>query len=400
AASFAETTGQLNITTSNASIVTGLFGYTVDFCNTNGDCFGYKCFLDWDGVANGGMAGWCNLSSVTNCYSNGTATATGSSFCITSASYRACTNGAWGNSTSCSSGQTCSAGSCISNATSSSSSSSSSGGGTTNTSGTNFNQAMSLLSSPSDFNITQGMRVLKNIIVKNTGNRTLFNVTANISGIEPKWVSIGPNRINITINSNATFGVEFIIPSNATPIVYDITANVTTSNSSVKAYAKFRITILPTNETVQKEIIPSYNDVASQMAEIDRKIKILEDNCTDTKVLKSNGEEIRAKLKNIEEAMQNKDYIKANALIGEAKSALNELNQKISGTTPEGCKVKKELPVLYIIIVIAAVGIGIILIYLFWPTKAETGYAPERGWTPPKEEEKKKEFAHRFRRKK
>src|SRR3989344_8023806 len=134
---FAETTGQLNLTSlgGNASAVTGVYGYTVNTCSSNADCFDYKCFLDFDAVGSRTTtSGLCNSTSTTGCIhdtSGGTFSiiATGLNFCETSTTYRLCTNGVWGSSTSCSGSDICSVGStssttpCSANSSSSSSSS-------------------------------------------------------------------------------------------------------------------------------------------------------------------------------------------------------------------------------------------------------------------------------------
>lgn len=399
AASLAETGGQLNMSTSNVSIVTGIYAYTVDYCNNGYECFGYACFLDWDSTGGGGRAGWCNLTGITSCYHNGTATATGLSVCDTSTSYRTCSSGTWGSSTSCSSNNTCSAGAC---AASSSSSSSSSSGGSSSSTG-DFNQKISVLSSLSDFNITQGTKALKTIVVKNTGNRTLFNVSVSVSGIEASWVSIGPDRLNITINANATFGMEFIIPSDATAKVYDVTANVATSNSSVSTSMSFKVFVIPTEETVQKEIIPNYNNASSRLSELEKKVSGLAETCTDVKLLESNRDEIKEKMKKIQEYLDAKDYVRANTLIEEVTKGLDELNQKILNTAPGTCGLGIDINPVYVVAGVAAVGIIGVLAYLFWPQGSPTGYHPEKGWTQPKQQKlhkkKKDEFLYDFRRK-
>ena len=396
-ASLAETGGQLNLGASNVSIVTGIYAYTVDYCNAGYECFGYACFTDWDGTGGGGRAGWCNLTSITSCYHNGTVTATGSSECDTSTSYRTCSSGSWGSSTSCSSNNTCSAGACASSTAASSSSS----GGSSSSAG-DFNQKISVLSSPSDFNITQGTKTLKTVVIKNTGNRTLFNVSVSISGIEASWVSIGPSKVNITINANATFGMEFVIPSDATAKVYDVTANVATSNSSVSTSASFKVFVIPTEETVQREIIPNYNNASSRLSELEKKVTGLAETCTDVKLLESNRDEIREKMKKIQEYLDAKDYVRANTLIEEVTKGLDELNQKILNTAPGTCGLGINIDPVYIIAGVAGVGIVGVMAYLFWPQGPTTGYHPEKGWTQPKNQKlhkkKKDEFLYDFKR--
>jgi len=393
----AETSGQITTGTFNVSVITGLFGYSVDYCNAGYECFDYTCFLDWDATGGGGKAGWCNLSSITSCYHNGTVSSTGSAACDTSTSYRTCANGVWGSSASCSGNLTCSDGLCASSSSASSSSSS----GSSSSSTVNFDQKISILQT-SDISILQGAKIIKTLTVKNVGNRTLFNVSVGVSGIDASWVSIGPSKVNITINGNVTFGLEFTIPQDAVAKVYDVIATATTSNSSVVTSVSFKVSVLPTKETVQNVILPSYNSAALRFSELEKKIVALEESCTDTKLLRSNIEDINGKMTRISDYIDSEDYVNANTLIDDAARSLEELNQKIVNTHPGSCG-GISIDIVYVVAGIVVAAAVIMLLYLFWPQKAQSKFNTERGWTTPKEKTKKKkddeEFIYDFKRK-
>src|SRR3989344_4764434 len=85
----AETTGQINLTSlgGNSSATTGVYGYTVNTCSSNADCFDYRCFLDFDTVGSRTTtSGLCNATSSTGCVHDNSAgtfsiIATGLNFC-------------------------------------------------------------------------------------------------------------------------------------------------------------------------------------------------------------------------------------------------------------------------------------------------------------------------------
>jgi PGF-pre-PGF domain-containing protein len=111
---FSETTGNINLTQQNLTSppVTGVFGYTVQYCNATSDCSGYSCFIDYDSVSSGTSAGWCFDSSITGCYHNDVLYAHGYVFCYSSTSYMSCSSGTWSAATSCGANSTCSSGAC------------------------------------------------------------------------------------------------------------------------------------------------------------------------------------------------------------------------------------------------------------------------------------------------
>ncbi|MBI4163020.1 MAG: hypothetical protein HY513_05025 [Candidatus Aenigmarchaeota archaeon] len=367
---FAETNGTLNFSVANNSITTGLFGYTVSFCSANTDCFQYKCFLDFDGKSEGSSAGWCNETSVTNCYANVSSTSgtskvytTGSKVCDSSTSYRTCSSGAWGSSTSCSSNQTCSSGTCASAATSSSSGGGGSGSSSSNTTAnTTKTPAISIIFIPETFNITQGNTTTKNIMVKNTGDLKLSNITLTITGLDD-WVTIVPENVSVLDkNITQTFIVAIKIPSKADVNIYKATATVATNYSAAADTESFFINVLPSEETIENDIVPRFNEYSSQLEKYKNNLTEFEKQGIDTGKIAALVNNAEDRLSKADMEIQAGNYFAAKILLDEAESLLN-------ATAVEILEAKKPLNLLLIIIAVVVIGVAALVGYMLYPSK-------------------------------
>ena len=239
----AETTG--NISTENLIVppVTGLLGYTVQYCNSTADCGDYYCFLDYDGESAVASQGWCYPSSITSCMDDGIWRTDDYSFCYSSSVRKWCSSGSWSSET-CEHG--CANATCIATTTDD--------GSTTYTNDTTTSASITIVSYPADFNITQNETTTKSLKVKNDGDFILYNITLELSGID--FYSITPAKIDsLSIGAESTFSISFTIPANATVKEYTVTADVKTS-SAATASASFKIKVLPSEETVLEGTYP------------------------------------------------------------------------------------------------------------------------------------------------
>ncbi len=370
---YAETNGTLNFSIINLSVTSGIFGHTVSTCSIDNDCFQYKCFLDFDGISEGSAAGWCNETAITNCYANVSSTSgtskvytTSSSVCVSSTAYRTCSSGSWGNATACSSNQTCSSGSC---SASSSSSSSSGGGGssssnTTTTTTTIKTPAVSIILVPEAFNITQGNTTVKNIIVKNTGDLKLSNIVLTVTGLE-NWSIVEPlNLSTLDKNITQTFTITIKIPSKAEVDIYKATINIATNYSSATATGSFFINVVPSEETVENEIVPRFNDYTLQLDRYRRNLTEFEKqgvNIDELVILFNNAEEI---LDKASRELQSGNYFDAKIFLDEAESLLNAITIKMLEKQAD-----KPSSLVIIIIIVALIAVGAVVGYMLYPSK-------------------------------
>lgn len=376
---YSEFTGTINTTTlanSNFSAITGLFGYTVRFCDAQNQCSGYNCYLDYDGEVDDSdtsqPAGACNATSTNFCFHDTKWVAAGTNICNTNVTYRTClTNetGKWSDLNTCASGETCSAsadnaGNCT--AVTASSSSSSSGGGSS--SDTTLKYSISLVSGISDFEAMQGGTILRVAKFKNNGNITLTNVTI-VLDIPESWYGANPPKFaNINQGKEDQFNVTFFIPKDTAIKSYQANAEIKTHKSNVSANFSFLIKVTPSNETVQTTLIPKYNELIAALQLMEDNISSLnltgidEGNIT---YFRNIAETIRSKINQVNLSVERGDYFTANSLLSEAELLLNELNEAIkTAKTPE-----KPFDLLLVSVIAFVIIIVLFLMYLLLPQR-------------------------------
>lgn len=366
---FAESGGTLNFSTANLSITSGLFGYTVDFCNNNNNCFQYKCFLDYDGQSATGYAGWCNQTSVTSCYKNVSSTngasnpvAAGTSYCTNSVSYRTCTNGVWGSEVNCGNNQTCSSGSCSTTSSSSSSSSGGGGGTSSNTSTSVKKLEISIISLPSSFDILQGGSAAKTIKVKNSGNLTLSDVRIILSNAE--WITLTPTSISsLAKSAEYTFSIDINIPQTAEVKTYNIDVSVLTNYTNTSATGKFSFNVIPTNETIEFSILPRYENYTALYNNYTKIADELAKKGVNVDEIAGFLENAQLKLDKAKAAIDSGKYFDAKLLLDDAESLLKGANDRLVA-------IQNPLDIVLIIIIIAVIAVAGFVGYMFLPAKA------------------------------
>ncbi|MBI2232439.1 MAG: hypothetical protein HYU56_00830 [Candidatus Aenigmarchaeota archaeon] len=377
---YAEFTGTINITTltnSSYSVVTGLLGYTVKYCEIESQCFGYRCYNDYDGEVDDSdtsqPSGVCNATSTTFCFHDNKWLAAATNVCNSNVTYRTClTNetGKWSGLNTCASGETCSAGAdnagnCTA-ASSSSSSSSGSGGGSS--SDTTLKHSISLVSGISDFEAMQGGTILRTAKFKNNGNITLTNVTI-VLDVPESWYGANPPKFaSINQGKEDQFNITFFIPKDAAIKNYQVNAEIKTHKSNVSATFSFLIKVTPSNETVQTTLVPKYSELVAALQLVEDNISLLnltgidEGNIT---YFRNVAETIRSKINQVNLSLERGDYFTANSLLNEAELLLNDLTEAIKNVkTPE-----KPFDLLLVSVVAFVIIIVIFLMYLLVPQR-------------------------------
>ncbi len=404
APAFADFGGTVNFSNSgNRSTVTGIWAHTVYVCNATSECVpqgvGLACFLDYDNVSDyysgdtaitTGSYGWCNASSITNCYHNNTAYSSGTNICVTNITTRSCSSGAWQGIANCSSGQTCaSAFGTPGNCTASSSSSTSTGGGSTSTNATDKRSSIIFTSIPLDFSLVQGESMTRTVTVKNNGNATLFNVTLSSS---LTWASISPAKWNTSAKNNETaFTVTFAAPADAPVKTYVVTLEVSTSNLSVKDSKTFNLNVKPSNATVHEQIVPEYAEYVSRLSVLEENMNVLQSQGADVEELTSLLLNAKSKLSQANESLEKKDYFQAKQLLDDAKGLLDAAAEKVNSTAiPTSSPLDIKVDPMFVVILAVVAGVVAFIIYMLLPPKQKKP-APMIGW----EKEKKGLFKRR-----
>lgn len=369
--SLAETTGNISSggPIKNITSVTGLLGYTVLYCDADADCRGYKCFVDFDGEAvdsdTSQPSGWCNATSVSNCYNDGSATASGSKLCITNTTYRECASGSWGSATSCSSGQTCSAGACS--------------GASTSTSGGGGGAAapkflLAIINVPLEVSVVQGKSYVVTADVRNDGNTLTQNVTLSVSGIA--WASVVPGIYAVLSAGNSKqFNITIAVPADAEVKSYTVSLQAASTNTT--ANTSFALKVTPSPATASG-INQTYLNYVSVLGELDANLTGLEKQGatqSDVDDIRNILNSARSKVRQANQSIAAGDYFTANSLLAEASSLLDEARNRLKNIGFGGPAA--DLTFVYLIIGIAVAVVAFIA-YLFWPTREQKPYTQFR----------------------
>ncbi len=356
----AETSGNITLTT----IVTGLYGSSLTgYCNYTVDCVpGDRCALDYDGASdNSGIwQGNCTSATNTSCLDDYIWRASGYALCYNN-NLVTCTSGNW-VTTVCSNG--CSDAACLTTTTTVSSDS------TTTTVGTVATASIEVYTVPDNKEILQNETGTNTLTVKNNGELALYNITMSLSGIPAGWYSVSPEKLtSLAIGSTGTFTISFSIPSDAPVDTYTVTCSIATSNSSVSSSTTFELKVMPSEETVIQQIVPSYQSYLTSLKELVSNITALEAAGVDTTEIWSMYYAIEAKINNTNLSIEAGDYFTANQLLNEVEDDIKALQAKIVESNPP----------LNIALIAAIVSIAVIavLVYLFWPVE-EQSY--KRNW--------------------
>ncbi len=349
------------------------------FCNDNSTCApGDRCAKDWDVYSNGtSYAGWCATSGTSCANHSINAILTpewhddGYMFCNGTWAYN-CTSGTWLKVNCNLTGKTCVDGiGCFAETETTIP------GSTSESSTTTLAARSSLIitSSISDFSITQGESVIKTITVKNNGVVKLYTVKITLPGI-PEWYGITKAEFtSIAVNESVTYIINFSIPVNATVKAYDITAIITASDSTA-ATKLFNMKVMPSNETVEKEIKPLYAEYLSMLSGLEYNITLLEQKGINTTEIRELFNSAMNKLNQTNISLQSSDYFTASQLLQETSNLIDDIRLKIDEAGIETLVGDNTFIIITIVIILIVVG-GI-LAYLFWPEKYRPSFMPER----------------------
>jgi len=245
---------------------------------------------------------------------------------------------------------------------------------------------LNITSYPSTVSITQGGNKTENVIVKNINNTVAQLVNLTVQDIDSKWVTVNPSTmIKIENNTNRTYNVTFDIPENAT--VKDYTGKFYAMSIYGTDTKTFTLRITPG--------LKMQSEIALNLSQLQTEVKELEKQLNESKKAGSNNTEAENLFNQLKQKLNEalvyedaKDYKSAYDLIDDIENLLNQTKTAMS----KGKTVQSFLGLnKWIIIAILAVVVGVVLLYLFWPTPGfgiKKGYVPEKKIFQPEKEEK------------
>lgn len=351
---YAESSGSINFSVLGGFPILGLTGSVVDVCNSTSSCQygGFQCYIDFDEISIPASRGWCNVTSLSSCFHNSTLYASAYTICSESVVYTCNTNNSWTPS-ACDNG-CANTTACADAAAAATTSSSSSSGGSGSV------ETLKITSVPVKFNATQASSVMKEFTVRNTGDTTLYNVSLSFS---VDWYSIAPEKIEYLYSGiSKVYNVTFNVPVSAELKEYNITATASTPKGQ-KATSTFLMRVVPSNKTVQEQILPLYSSLSKKIADLETVISNISINSTEAAAIM---DQIREKMAQAKAAIDSGDFFAANNLLQDIDRLIDEAKTKL--VPPAGTIA--ELPLMIIAAAAVTVIAIIIVLYLFWPVNA------------------------------
>ena len=370
--SYAETTGDLNLSQLPQPVVTGFPGATVTNCTQNygnppNGCGTYQCFFENGSTSRGS----CRQTTNTDCYESLTwyTNAADTPVCKNTTHKYACSSGTWA-ATECTNG--CSSGACAA-ATTTNTDSPPTSSSPTDSAATNTSAYRVLVTAGiSDFSIVQNDSTIRSVTIKNNGNGTINNVTLSLSGIE--WGTVSPAKFEtITKNTLKTFTITIAIPANATVQEYTVTYNVVSLEDDAKDSGSFKLKVLPSNDTIENDIIPKYNTYLDILKSLENNITELKNSGADTSTLDEILSNIKEKLNQTNSSLTLEDYFAAATLMDEIDVLSNDLLKKI-----EEAKASQGSFIFLIACIVVVLIIVGIVVYMLLPPSSTKKLVPDK----------------------
>ena len=126
---------------------------------------------------------------------------------------------------------------------------------------------------------------------------------------------------------------------------------------------------MPSEETVEADIIPLYQECLLIIEELENDITRLEGKGINTTDIRALFDDIKDKLNQTNSSLENKDYYTANQLLNSANAQIEDLKNMIA--TVAGPEESNLIIILVIVIIII---IGAVVAYLFLPVKSGFRY--------------------------
>ena len=348
--------------------IVGIFGTTsARYCSTNADCgLDYICFLEHDGISNGTNTGSCYPKWETFCVNNGTFTANSGTVCRNSSVVLTCSSGTW-SASSCATLYSCKAATntCTADAAGSDTTGTSGGNDDDDNASSTPTSSLDITSSPADFVITQNTTDSKSVVVHNNGQTNLTTLTLALSGLDVATITITPPSFStIRTSESKTFVIVFEIPETAAVGTYTVT--VRAAAGSVSDSVTFRVSVAPSNATIENVIVPQYENYTALLTQWESRLAALQSQGKNTTELERLIAQFRGKINETSEKIAAGDYLAANGLLGESEALIAVINDAFAALGGGGDDLNVLMFAAAVIVVVAVVGV---VLYKFLPRR-------------------------------
>ena len=146
---------------------------------------------------------------------------------------------------------------------------------------------------------------------------------------------------------------------------YTITIDVTSNDTNAKASSSFKMKVLPSEKTVQNEILPRYNLLVLASDDFENVISTLDKAGKNTTELSKILDAIKSRLEEVNASLESKDYFTASSLMDSVQGLMEEFRSEL-GKSQE----TSDNNIFFLVGIFAIVLVSSSILYLFWPYKS------------------------------
>jgi hypothetical protein len=201
-----------------------------------------------------------------------------------------------------------------------------------NTTGSGASIDLSITSWPKSISIVQGQSKTVDVLIKNSGTKSIQSIVAKVDGVDAAWVK-GTELSSLAAGQNYTLPVTFNIPAAATVKNYSIVYVASSANATARASAD--MAVLP-SESTKITINQTLTNLTVQYDGMLKKLEELVAKGTNITTANATLNEAKALIDRANGYAKAGDWLSANSLLTQIQSALNNAETKInalSGTS-------------------------------------------------------------------
>ncbi|MEM5814380.1 MAG: hypothetical protein QXD77_01025 [Candidatus Aenigmatarchaeota archaeon] len=200
-------------------------------------------------------------------------------------------------------------------------------GGTNTSSGSTLD--LTITNWPKSLSIVQGESKTADLMVKNSGSKTIYNMITKAEGVDESWAK-GSAISSIEPGQSYNLPVSFSIPANAGVKNYPIVYVASSSNATARASAD--LAVLP-NENTKKTINETLTNLTWQYGAMAKKLEELAAKGTNVTAVNATLNEAKTLIEQANGYAATGDWFSVNSMLPQIQSALNNAETKMNALT-------------------------------------------------------------------
>lgn len=179
---------------------------------------------------------------------------------------------------------------------------------------------VTIVDAPAEVNLVRGRSLIKPVTVANNGETTLNNVSLNVVGVPPSWISVSPSEIGtMDVATTETFAVTYTPPASAPLQEYNATFLVTSDTATGRQRVRVQVF-----QSLEEKIRADIERIRGELGRLKSQIETLREKGVDVSGAEDLVTEIETNLENAEQKLSDGNPSAALQDVSEADSLLTE----------------------------------------------------------------------------